>query len=91
MSDNGNGRRWYDSTKVIWALFTLVGSLLSLWLVALWADVTEARTINAAQNVKIERTQVVLESVSVRQDRMERTQEKMDDKLDELLRRTPPR
>lgn len=88
---NGNGRRWYDSTRVIWALFTIVGSLLTFGFMAVWNSTAQACAVNAAQDVRIERVQTVLDAVSARQDRMERTQDKMNDKLDELLRRTPAR
>lgn len=36
-----NGGRWYDSTRVIWGLFSVVGFLLGVGLTTLWTQITD--------------------------------------------------
>lgn len=85
---NGNGRgRWYDSTIVIWGLFVVIGGLLAAMAGVAWSSACEANRVNSAQDVRIERLQVVLEGVSLRLNRMETKQDLTSDKIDELLRR----
>lgn len=49
------GRRWYDSSKVIWSLFGVVGFMLLAYAGALWAITRQAEAKNGEQDVKIQR------------------------------------
>jgi len=91
VNGNGNGKRWYDSTKIIWALFSVVGMLLGFLCMVIYGKTDSNETSINTHNVKIERIMTTMENVNSKQTSMEAKQDKMDDKLNQILLRMPPR
>ena len=70
---NGNGRRWYDTSRVIAWLFTAVSLFVLAWAAIVWNAARGAEIKNVEQDGKITS--------------LEKSVEKMDGKLDRILER----
>lgn len=72
---NGNGRRWYDTSRVLAAMFSLVCLFIFAWATIVWNSARVAEIKNVEQDGRLTS--------------IEKAVEKMDAKLDRILERLP--
>lgn len=63
MTDDRNGRRWYDSTRVILALFGIVATLVTLIGTVTWSTIQTSRDRIETLERKGERTDEKLDRI----------------------------
>jgi Tfp pilus assembly protein PilO len=81
---NINGRRWYDSAKVIWGLFGVVGVCAIAFAGTLWASVGELRATTAEHESRMRVMDAEARQTRMMLDRLEAKLDRMDAKLDSM-------
>lgn len=69
------GRRWYDSAKVVWALIGGISFIIVCWGSVVYTNAMSAQTKNVEHDVRINSLEVKVD--------------KIDAKLDRILERMP--
>jgi len=78
-------RRWTD--KALIGAIGLVCSMIAFMWITLANQVQAGQTTNAAQDVKLERVNISVEAMRDEIRRVDTRQERMDGKLDEILKK----
>jgi Tfp pilus assembly protein PilO len=81
---NINGRRWYDSAKVIWGLFGMLGVCGLAFAGTLWASVGELRAVTTEHEARMRVMSAEANQTRMMLDRLEAKIDRLEAKIDSL-------